>query len=91
MIHLGPYSLDHVVYDADGDVLYTAIEKPRPAYDCAETPEGHAIRFDENYEVIGVTIISARWWLEKEGELRVTFPDRPAVADSDEVRAALVA
>lgn len=91
MIHLGPYTLDHVTYDAEGDVLYMAIDKPRPAYDCAETPEGHAIRYDENGDMIGVTVISARWWLEREGEIKVTFPDMPTIADTLEVKAALAA
>lgn len=89
MIHLGPYTFDHVVYDAEGDVLYMAVDKPRPAYDCAETPEGHAIRYDESHNVIGVTIVSAKWWLEKDGEIKVTFPDMPAIADTREVEAAL--
>ena len=37
MIHLGPYTFDHVVYDAEGDVLYLSIGEPRPAYDSPET------------------------------------------------------
>lgn len=91
MIHLGPYAFDNVDYDAERDVLYLSIGKPRPAYDSPETPEGHGVRYDENYEVIGVTIVSAKRWLEKEGEIKVTFPETPAVADTSEVRAALAA
>lgn len=91
MIHLGPYTLAHVVYDAEADVLYMAIDKAKPAYDSAETPEGHVVRYDEGYNVIGVTIISAKWWLEKEGEIKVTFPETPAVANTREVEAALAA
>jgi uncharacterized protein YuzE len=91
VIHLGPYALDHVVYYADGDVLYMAIDKPRPAFESLETPEGHIVRYDENHEVIGVTIVSAKRWLDKAGEIRVTFPETPAVADTREVEAALAA
>lgn len=91
MIHLGPYTFDHVVYDAEGDVLYMAIGKPRPAYDSPETPEGHGIRYDESYNVIGVTIVSAKQWLEKEGEIKVSFSETPAVANTREVEAALAA
>jgi hypothetical protein len=36
-----------------------------------------------------VTIISAKWWLEKDGEVKVTLPAAPAVADRREVAAAL--
>jgi uncharacterized protein YuzE len=86
-----PYTFDHVAYDEEGDVLYMAIGKPRPAYDSPETPEGHIVRCDENYEVIGVTIVSAKWWLETKGELKVTLPETPAVGDTREVKAALAA
>jgi uncharacterized protein YuzE len=91
VIHIGPYSFDHVVYDAEGDVLYLSIGEPQPAYDSPETPEGHAVRYDESYEVIGVTIVNARWWLEKDGEIKVTFPETPAVANTREIEAALAA
>jgi uncharacterized protein YuzE len=91
VIHLGEYTFGHVAYYAEGDVLYMAIDKPRHAYDSAETAEGHIVRYDENYKVIGVTIVSAKRWLEKEGEIKVTFPETPAVADTREVEAALAA
>lgn len=91
MIHLGPYAFDHVVYDARGDVLYMSIGKPRPASDSPPSPEGHIIRFDENDELIGVTIVNAKWLLERDGELLVTFPERSAVADTRELEAALAA
>lgn len=89
MIHLASYTFDHVVYDSEGDVLYLSIGTPQTAADAVETPEGHAVRFDEKHEVIGVTIISAKWWLEKDGEVKVTLPAAPAVADRREVEAAL--
>jgi uncharacterized protein YuzE len=91
VIHLGPYTFDDVAYDAEGDVLYMSIGQPRPAHDSPPTPEGHIVRYDDNNEVIGVTIVSAKWWLEKKGELKVTFPETPVVADTQEIRAALVA
>jgi hypothetical protein len=58
------------------------LEDPRP---------GHGIRYEEGCNVTGVTIVNAKWWLEKDGEIRVTFPDTPAVANTREVRAALAA
>jgi uncharacterized protein YuzE len=91
LIHLGPYVFDHVVYDAEGDVLYLSIGEPRPAYDSPETPEGHGLRYDESREVIGVTIVNAKSQLKKEGEVKVTFPEAPAVANRREVEAALAA
>ncbi len=91
MIHLSTYAFNNVDYDAEGDVLYMSIGEPQPAADTIETPEGHAIRFDDAHEVIGVTIINAKWWLEKDGDIKVTLPATAAVADRREVEAALAA
>jgi uncharacterized protein YuzE len=91
VIHLGPYTFDDIAYDAVGDVLYMSVGKPRPAFDSPPTPEGHIVRYDENYDVIGVTVVSAKWLLDSEGELKVTFPETPTVADALEIRAALTA
>ena len=91
MIHLGPYAFDDVDYDAERDVLYLSIGKPKLAYDSPETPEGHGVRYDQNYDVIGVTIIGAKEALERDGKITVTFPETPAVADTSEVKAALAA
>lgn len=89
MIHLGPYTFDRVEYDAESDVLYMSVGKSRPAYDAPDTPEGHGLRYAENNELIGVTLVNAKWWLEKEGEIKVTLPQSPAVADTLEIEAAL--
>jgi uncharacterized protein YuzE len=91
VIHLGPYTFDHVVYDDDADVLYMSIGKPRPAADAPPTPEGHIVRYDERDEVIGVTLVNAKWLLERDGKLTITFPERPALADTSELQAALAA
>lgn len=91
MIHIGPYAFDDVDYDAESDVLYLSIGKPRPAYDAPETPEGHGVRYDEHEEVIGVTIVGAKQALERDGRITVTFPESPAVADTSEIKAALAA
>jgi hypothetical protein len=34
-----------------------------------------------------VELLNARWLLKQEGELRVTLPEHPAVADPDELAA----
>ncbi|MGI8461920.1 MAG: DUF2283 domain-containing protein [Solirubrobacterales bacterium] len=65
---------DHVSYDERGDVLYLNVGEPRPAARGLETPEGHAVHFGENDELIGLTLLNVRWTLEKEGELSLTFP-----------------
>ncbi len=61
-------------YDADGDVLYLANGEANMAADAVLTPEGHGVRYGPDGEVIGVTIINARWLLERDGHLTITVP-----------------
>ena len=63
-VHVGSYEFDHVDYDKDGDVLYLRTGSAQPAADTFATPEGHAVRLDEHGEVIGITIVNAKWLLE---------------------------
>jgi len=65
---------DHGDYDADGDVLYLLRTDTTHASDGALTPEGHGIRYDENGQVIGITIINARRILEHDGHITITLP-----------------
>lgn len=88
-IHLGPYTFDHVSYDADGDVLYLAIGKPRDASDSEETPEGHIVRYDDRDQIIGVTLVNAKWLLDQNEQLAVTLPERPTLVDPAELQAAV--
>lgn len=43
------------------------------------TPEGHAVRFDSNGELVGLTLVRPKRLLERNGELRVTMPVPSAV------------
>lgn len=61
-------------YDAEGDVLYLARGTTDHASDAALTREGHGVRYDDNGEVIGVTIINARRILKDQGHLMITLP-----------------
>jgi uncharacterized protein YuzE len=73
-VRVGPYEFDHVSYDSRGDVLYLRRDERRAAADTFGTPEGHAVRLDENGEVIGVTIVNAKWLLDRDGKITVTVP-----------------
>jgi uncharacterized protein YuzE len=66
----------HAHYDPRGDVLYINVEgyAGYPANGHA-SDEGHGVEFDESGRVIAMTIIGARWWLERDGELRITLHD----------------
>jgi hypothetical protein len=41
------------------------------AADAVLTPEGHGVRYGPDGEVIGVTIINAKWLLERDGHLTI--------------------
>jgi uncharacterized protein YuzE len=73
-VHVGPYEFDHVSYDSDGDVLYLRRGEQREAAETFGTPEGHAVRLDKNGEVIGITIVNAKWLVERDGKITVTVP-----------------
>jgi uncharacterized protein YuzE len=81
-VAIGNLTFDHATYDADGDVLYLHIGERQAAADSEQTPEGHVLRFDTDQRIIGLTIINARWLLEREGELTVTLPTQVHVSSS---------
>ena len=74
-ITIGSLTFDHATYDATGDVLYLHIGEPRAASDADETPEGHLLRRDDAGAVIGLTILSPKHFLERDGEIVVTMPE----------------
>jgi uncharacterized protein YuzE len=75
-ITIGHTTFDRVDYDADADVLYLHVGDPAAATDFDETPEGHALRFDKDGRLIGLTIVNVRWLLNRDGHLTVTLPER---------------
>ncbi len=90
-VRVGWYEFDHVSYDKDGDVLYLRRGPERPVADTFGTPEGHAVRLDEQGEVIGITIVNARWLQERDGGLRVTVPSLMETDPGDLVKALAIA
>jgi uncharacterized protein YuzE len=75
-ITIGTIKFDHVEYDADGDILYLSVGEPREPADSYGTVEGHNVRYDETGEVIALTLVNAKWLLDRDGEVRVTIPSR---------------
>lgn len=75
-VQIGNLTFDRVHYDAGGDVLYLHRADPSSAVDFDASPEGHALRFNEAGELIGVTIVRPRWLLEHDGKITITIPDR---------------
>jgi uncharacterized protein YuzE len=79
-ITIGTTTFDHVDYDADGDVLYLSVGEPREPADSYGTTEGHNVRYDESGQVIALTLVNAKWLLERDGEVRVTIPNHVSAA-----------
>jgi uncharacterized protein YuzE len=82
---------DYHDYDARGDTLFLSVKAPGGQVPCDayETPEGHIVEFDDNGAVISIELLNARWLIARDGELRLTFPEHRAVADSHELEAVL--
>jgi uncharacterized protein YuzE len=75
-VTIGDITFDRVRYDSDGDVLYLHVGEPNQAVDFDASPEGHHLRFDADANLIGVTIVNAKWLLEHEGKITLTIPER---------------
>lgn len=73
---------DHHHYDERGDVLYLNLGEPRAAAQGLQTPDPHAIHYDESGAVIGLTLIGVRSALERDGSLTLTPPQEHLAADA---------
>ncbi|MGH2864539.1 MAG: DUF2283 domain-containing protein [Solirubrobacteraceae bacterium] len=87
-IQIGPYVFDRVRYDRDADVLYLAKGNPARAVEFDETPDGHAVSYDAEGELVGLTLIDARKLIDEAtgDELLIELP---AKAKSSELELAL--
>jgi uncharacterized protein YuzE len=79
-IQIGHLTFDQATYDERGDVLYLHIGDRQAASDGEVTPEGHALRFDADGKLVGVTIVNAKRLLAVDGKLTITLPERFEVA-----------
>ncbi len=79
-VTIGSLTFDHASYDARGDVLYLHVGDPQAAAESEETPEGHVLRYNARGEVVGLTIINAKWLLERDHAINVTVPEHVAVS-----------
>jgi uncharacterized protein YuzE len=66
---------DHHRYDEHGDLLYLSIGKPRVPAETDAPPEGHAVDFDTGGNVISMILVNLRFVANRDGELRITWPD----------------
>jgi uncharacterized protein YuzE len=77
---------DEVDFDRDGDVLYLSVAGVEPAvYD--ESPEGHALQFDVNGDLCGITVIGVSHHIDDSGHVALTVPKREELGLDDLVLA----
>ena len=85
---LGELAFDNVVYDDGADVLYLHVGDPSTAVEFGESPEGHALRYDADGRLVGITIVNARWLPEQDEPATITLP-QPIRVDRDALAAAI--
>jgi uncharacterized protein YuzE len=88
-ITIGSLDFDNASYDKVGDVLYLHIGDPRVAAESEQTPEGHIVRYGDDGSVIGVTLVNARWLIDRDGGVTVTLPEIQRI-EAKELAPALV-
>jgi uncharacterized protein YuzE len=87
-VRIGEPVFDDVSYDARGDVLYLSIGRRAPRRTPKRVPRATPSALDAEGRVIGVTLVSPRHLLERDGALVITLPSRERV-DAEELAAAL--
>lgn len=68
---------EHHRYDERGDVLYLATaghDGTKPPHEAHATPEGHNVEYDEAGRVTSVVLVNVGWLLDRDGELKITWP-----------------
>jgi YD repeat-containing protein len=88
-VTVGSTTFDRVSYDRDADVLYLSVGDPARAVDFDESAEGHALRYDADGRLVGLTIVDAHRLLERDGAIVVTPPQLRV--DRDDLAAVLAA
>lgn len=86
---IGGHDFEYVSYDDEGDVLYLRTEGHGDGVSTYGTSEGHAVRLDAEGGVVGMTIVNARWLVERDGTLIITVPHHRIEASAVEVGMAL--
>ena len=72
-IRVGPYTFGNVTYDGPSDVLYASIGE-LPSSRREKTPEEHLWHFDDRNRFRGITLMSPREQLERDGAVYVSLP-----------------
>ena len=73
-ITVGSFTFDDYKYDERGDVLYLSIGPPQEPAKTHATPEGHAVDYDDRGTLVGMVLYGPRFYLGRDGHVKVTFP-----------------
>jgi len=65
---------DRIDYDREADVLYLSVGDPAKAVEFDESPDGHALRFDADGRLVGITIVGARRLVDEGRDVHVQAP-----------------
>lgn len=85
-ITIARIEFDHVRYDSAADVLYLHVGEPSSAVAFDESPDGHALRYDGDGNLVGITVVGARRLVEQRRDVHV---NAPVTLHADELAAAL--
>jgi len=70
-------------YDERGDVLYVDVRGYHgPSPRAYASPEGHGIEWDQSGRVVAMTLVNFKRLIERDGELRITWPDGKVTHDA---------
>ena len=64
-------------YDERGDVLYLNTERhdgTRPPVRALPTSEGHNVEYDDEGRVVSLILVNVRALLDRDGELKISWP-----------------
>jgi uncharacterized protein YuzE len=73
-VHAADLQLDGC-YEPTSDVLYLSATDDDKRAPAQETPEGHAVRLDDQARVTHLTVVNAKWLFERDRELVATLRD----------------
>ncbi len=70
-LRIGTQDFDRIVYDERADVLYLTVGEPREPAAREATADGHLVCYDEEGKVIAITLVNAKWLVERDGGVRL--------------------
>ncbi len=77
-------------YEPTGDVLYLSTADDDKQAAAQKTPEGHAVRLDNQGRITHLTGVNAKWLIERDGAIIATLRDgRRLLLEEDDVTATL--